>query len=119
MVFYSKETATLTCKCLPRCGCSSGHMRVGLSDASTALGLWLGPGKRVPGKVVSTDMYVETKSMTYLANARASAFLALTFWLPMKDSTVTAMARSMSWAEQYSDRRILQKDSAIRMMASR
>jgi hypothetical protein len=37
----------------------------------------------------------------------------------MKDSTVTAMARSMSWAEQYSDRRILQKDSAMRMMASK
>lgn len=57
--------------------------------------------------------------MTYLANARESAFLALTFWLLMKESTVTAIARSMSCAEQYSDRRILQKASAIRMMASR
>lgn len=36
----------------------------------------------------------------YLANARASAFLQLTFWLPTKLSTVTAMARSMSCAEQ-------------------
>lgn len=56
---------------------------------------------------------------TYLANARDSAFLALTFWLPMNDSTVTAIARSMSCAEQYSDKRILQKASPIRMMASR
>lgn len=55
----------------------------------------------------------------YLAKARERAFLQLTFWLPMNDSTVTAMARSMSCAEQYSDRRILQKASAIRMMASR
>lgn len=33
---------------------------------------------------------------TYLAKALDSARLALTFWLPMKESTVTAMARSMS-----------------------
>ena len=56
---------------------------------------------------------------TYLANALDRAFLQLIFWLPMKESTVTAMARSMSCAEQYSESRILQKDSAIRMMASR
>jgi hypothetical protein len=54
-----------------------------------------------------------------LANARDSAFLQLTFWLPTKESTVTAMARSISIEEQYSDRRILQKASAIRMMASK
>ncbi len=55
----------------------------------------------------------------YLANARASAFLQLSFWLPTKLSTVTAMARSMSCAEQYSESRILQKASLMRMMASR
>lgn len=55
----------------------------------------------------------------YLAKALASAFLALTFWLPMKLSTVTAMARSMSCARQYSDSRMRQKASEIRMMASR
>ena len=55
----------------------------------------------------------------YLANARARAFLQLTFWLPTKLSTVTAIARSMSCAEQYSDRRILQNASLMRMMASR
>ncbi len=59
------------------------------------------------------------RERTYLANALERAFLQLIFWLPMKDSTVTAMARSMSCAEQYSDRRILQKASAIRMIASR
>lgn len=55
----------------------------------------------------------------YLANALASAFLQLTFWLPTKLSTVTAMARSMSCAEQYSDRRMRQNASLMRMMASR
>lgn len=55
----------------------------------------------------------------YLANVLARAFFALTFCEPMKESMVIAMARSMSSAEQYSDSRILQKDSAIRMMASR
>lgn len=55
----------------------------------------------------------------YLANVLARAFFALTFCEPMKESMVIAMARSMSRAEQYSDNRILQKDSAIRMMASR
>jgi hypothetical protein len=54
-----------------------------------------------------------------LAKARASAFLQLTFWLATKLSTVTAMARSMSTEVQYSDSRILQKASLIRMMASR
>ena len=61
----------------------------------------------------------EMVQITYFANARASALLQLTFWLPTKLSTVTAMARSMSCEVQYSDKRILQKDSAIRMMASR
>lgn len=65
--------------------------------------LWLAPG------LVSV----------YLANARAKAFLQLSFWLPTKLSTVTAIARSISCAEQYSDRRILQKASLMRMMASR
>lgn len=37
---------------------------------------------------------------TYLAKALESAFLQLTFWLPTNESTVTAMARSMSCAEQ-------------------
>lgn len=55
----------------------------------------------------------------YLANALASAFLQLTFWLPTKLSTVTAMARSMSCAEQYSERRMRQNASLMRMMASR
>jgi hypothetical protein len=55
----------------------------------------------------------------YFAKALASAFLALTFCEPTKESTATAIARSMSWAEQYSESRILQKDSAIRIMASK
>lgn len=55
----------------------------------------------------------------YFAKALASAFFALTFWLPTKESTVTAIARSMSWLLQKSDRRILQKDSAMRIIASR
>ena len=55
----------------------------------------------------------------YLAKARARAFFALTFWLPMKLCTVTAIARSMSCDEQYSDSRMRQNASAIRMMASR
>jgi hypothetical protein len=59
------------------------------------------------------------RARVYLANARASAFLQLTFWLPTKLSTVTAMARSMSCAEQYSDRRMRQKDSEMRIIASR
>lgn len=37
---------------------------------------------------------------TYLANDLARAFLQLTFWLLMNESTVTAMARSMSWEVQ-------------------
>lgn len=61
----------------------------------------------------------EENGFTYFANALERAFLQLTFWLPMNESTVTAMARSMSRAEQYSDKRILQKDSAIRMIDSR
>lgn len=59
------------------------------------------------------------RASVYLANARARAFLQLTFWLPTKLSTVTAMARSMSCDEQYSDRRMRQKASLMRMMASR
>lgn len=55
----------------------------------------------------------------YLAKALASAFLQLTFWLPTNESTVTAIARSISWDEQYSDRRILQKASLILIMASK
>lgn len=45
--------------------------------------------------------------------------MQLIFWLPTKLSTVTAMARSMSCEEQYSDRRMRQKASLMRMMASR
>ncbi len=56
---------------------------------------------------------------TYLANALANAFLQLTFCAPTKLSTVTAIARSTSCEVQYSDRRILQKASLMRMMASR
>lgn len=56
---------------------------------------------------------------TYLANALANAFLQLTFCPPTKLSTVTAIARSTSCEVQYSERRILQKASLIRMMASR
>ena len=56
---------------------------------------------------------------TYLANALANAFLQLTFCPPTKESTVTAMARSTSCEVQYSERRILQKASLMRMMASR
>jgi hypothetical protein len=55
----------------------------------------------------------------YLAKARASAFLQDTFWLPTKLSTATAMARSMSFALQYSDSLILAKASEIRRMDSR
>lgn len=55
----------------------------------------------------------------YLENARFSAFLQLTFWLPMNDSTATAIARSMSCDEQYSASRIRAKLSARRMMDSR
>lgn len=55
----------------------------------------------------------------YFAKARARAFLHETFWLPTKLSTATAMARSMSAALQYSERRILAKDSEIRRMDSR
>jgi hypothetical protein len=55
----------------------------------------------------------------YLAKDLASAFFALTFCEPMNESIVTAIARSISSEEQYSERRILQKASAIRMMASR
>jgi len=40
------------------------------------------------------------RASVYLAKARARAFLQLIFWLPTNESTVTAMARSMSWAEQ-------------------
>lgn len=56
---------------------------------------------------------------TYLANALANAFLQLAFCAPTKLSTVTAIARSTSCEVQYSDRRILQKASLMRMMASR
>lgn len=56
---------------------------------------------------------------TYFAKALARAFLQLTFCAPTKLSTVTAMARSTSCEVQYSESRILQKDSLIRMMASR
>lgn len=56
---------------------------------------------------------------TYFAKALARDFLQLTFWLPTKLSTVTAMARSMSCEVQYSDKRILQNASLMRMIASR
>lgn len=56
---------------------------------------------------------------TYFANALASAFLQLTFCAPTKLSTVTAIARSTSCEVQYSERRILQKDSLMRIIASR
>lgn len=59
------------------------------------------------------------RASVYLAKARARAFLQLTFWLATKLSTVTAIARSISCAEQYSERRIRQNASLIRMMASR
>lgn len=59
------------------------------------------------------------KRKTYLAKALANAFLQLTFCAPTKLSTVTAIARSTSCEVQYSDRRILQKASLMRMMASR
>lgn len=61
----------------------------------------------------------EKEGRTYFANALARAFLQLTFCAPTKLSTVTAMARSTSCGVQYSDRRILQKDSLIRKIASR
>ena len=70
--------------------------------------VFLGPPLTVPGRL-----------SVYLANALARALLQLTFWLPMKDSTVTAMARSISCELQYSQSRILEKDSAMRIMASR
>lgn len=98
------------------------QMRVRHWNARSALGLRFGPGECVPeSECVRITVYSKTqwKRATYLANARDRAFLQLTFWLPMKDSTVTAIARSMSWAEQYSDKRILQKASAIRIIASR
>jgi hypothetical protein len=56
---------------------------------------------------------------TYFANALARAFLQLTFWAPTKLSTVTAIARSTSCEVQYSERRILQNASLMRMMASK
>lgn len=59
------------------------------------------------------------RASVYFANARARDLLQLSFWLPTKLSTVTAMARSMSCAEQYSDRRMRQNASLMRMMASR
>lgn len=55
----------------------------------------------------------------YFANALANALLQLTFWLATKLSTTTAIARSMSALLQNSLRRILAKDSAMRIMASR
>ena len=59
------------------------------------------------------------RGTTYFANALASAFRHDTFCAPTKESTVTAMARSTSCEVQYSLRRILQKASEMRMMASR
>src|SRR5690606_2263699 len=64
-------------------------------------------------------LFAPGRASVYLAKARARAFLQLTFWLATKLSTVTAIARSMSCAEQYSERRIRQNASLIRMMASR
>lgn len=55
----------------------------------------------------------------YFANARASAFLQLTFCEATKLSTVTAMALSISWELQYSLSLILEKASESRIMASR
>lgn len=59
------------------------------------------------------------RANVYLEKALARAFLQLTFWLPTKLSTVTAIARSMSCALQYSERRMRQKASEMRMMASK
>ena len=61
----------------------------------------------------------KTERGTYFAKALARAFLQLTFCAPTKLSTVTAMARSTSCEVQYSESRILQKASLIRMIASR
>ena len=55
----------------------------------------------------------------YFAKARASAFLQDTFCEPTKLSTATAMARSMPLELQYSERRILAKDSDIRRILSK
>lgn len=79
----------------------------GMSDEE----LWLGTREKPERK--------RKKEKTYFANALASAFLQLTFCAPTKLSTVTAMARSTSCEVQYSDRRILQKASLMRMIASR
>lgn len=56
--------------------------------AITAVGLlWLLPLPPLP---------CPDRDSVYLANALASAFLQLTFWLPTKLSTVTAIALSIS-----------------------
>lgn len=70
-------------------------------------------------KVSITPFMHIQKGETYLANALASAFLQLTFCPPTNESTVTAIARSTSCEVQYSERRILQNASLIRMIASR
>lgn len=72
-----------------------------------------------PAPLAATATAPPALLRVYFANALARARLQLTFWLPTKDSTVTAMARSTSTLEQYSERRILQKASEIRMIASR
>ena len=91
------------------------------SSSLTRLSLAAGPVEGVPGFSLASALLegAVSSDMTYFANALASALLQLTFWLLTKLSTVTAMARSMSCAEQYSPRRILQKASLMRRMASR
>lgn len=95
-------------------------VRLGHWDTRLAFGGWLGSGQCVSkSRTISTEDNTSENNVAYLENALARAFLQLTFWLSTNESTVTAIARSMSWAEQYSERRILQNASAIRMIASK
>lgn len=73
--------------------------------------------RRIP--VVRAFLTAPGLFRVYFANALARAFLQLTFWLPTKLSTLTAIARSMSVALQYSDSRIFANASLIRRIASR
>lgn len=115
-----RKDASLLFKGLSHYSCGRSPSPDTVPAILTPLRGWL--RKRVPWEIISNPFFPHEPHLerrTYLAKALAKAFLQLTFCPPTNESTVTAMARSTSCEVQYSDRRILQKASLIRMMASR